>query len=168
MYCRDQFLHDNHRIAWELWSDKQVPITWEIDPNDGVIQGPLDLCFLDGRTLHLVLKQGQIALLTSRGEQQAFFPDGAYLLAIGSNVGTTVTTILGSLATGNPVAVTVALAHLTFNIFGIAIYYPLGALPIWLATKAGSFAARSKRNSAGVVVIFLMTIILPMLYVIFS
>ena len=91
-----------------------------------------------------------------------------YPYTLGANVGTTVTTILGSLATGNPVAVTVALAHLTFNIFGIAIYYPLGALPIWLATKAGSFAARSKRNSAGVIIIFLTTIILPMLYVIFS
>lgn len=88
-----------------------------------------------------------------------------YPYTLGANVGTTVTTILGSLATGNPVAVTVALAHLAFNIMGIAIYYPLAALPIWLATKVGQFAARSRRNSAGAIAIFLATIILPLLYV---
>jgi sodium-dependent phosphate cotransporter len=91
-----------------------------------------------------------------------------YPYTLGANVGTTVTTILGSLATGNPVAVTVALAHLTFNILGIAIYYPLSALPIWLATKTGKFAARSRGNSIGVIAIFLATILLPLLYVIFS
>ena len=91
-----------------------------------------------------------------------------YPYTLGANVGTTVTTILGSLATGNAVAVTVALAHLTFNIMGILIYYPLAALPIWLATHAGKFAARSRRNSVGAVAIFLSTIILPLLYVLFS
>jgi sodium-dependent phosphate cotransporter len=91
-----------------------------------------------------------------------------YPYTLGANVGTTVTTILGSLATGNAASVTVALAHLTFNLFGIAIYYPLRALPIWLATKAGKFAARSRGNSVGVVVIFLASIIVPLLYVIFS
>ena len=91
-----------------------------------------------------------------------------YPYTLGANVGTTVTTILGSLATGNPVAVTVALAHLTFNIMGIAIYYPLAALPIWLATKTGKFAARSRRNSVGAIAIFLATIILPLLYVFLS
>jgi sodium-dependent phosphate cotransporter len=88
-----------------------------------------------------------------------------YPYTLGANVGTTVTTILGSLATGNAVAVTVALAHLAFNIMGIVIYYPLAALPIWLATKVGGFAARSRRNSIGAIGIFLATIILPLLYV---
>jgi sodium-dependent phosphate cotransporter len=91
-----------------------------------------------------------------------------YPYTLGANVGTTVTTILGSLATGNAVSVTVALAHLTFNVFGILIYYPLAALPIWLATKAGKFAGRSRRNSIWAVVIFLATIILPLLYIFFS
>ena len=90
-----------------------------------------------------------------------------YPYTLGANVGTTVTTILGSLATGNAVAVTVALAHLTFNVLGILIFYPLAGLPIWLATKAGKFAARSRRNSVWAVAIFLATIILPLLYVFF-
>jgi len=88
-----------------------------------------------------------------------------YPYTLGANVGTTVTTILGSLATGNAVAVTVALAHLAFNIMGIAIYYPLRALPIWLATKAGKFAARSRRNSVGAIAVFFATLLLPLLYV---
>lgn len=88
-----------------------------------------------------------------------------YPYTLGANVGTTVTTILGSLATGNAVAVTVALAHLTFNLMGIVIYYPLAALPIWLATKVGKFAGRSKRNSVGVIAVFVATILLPLLYV---
>ncbi len=91
-----------------------------------------------------------------------------YPYTLGANVGTTVTTILGSLATGNAVSVTVALAHLTFNVFGILIYYPLAALPIWLATKAGKFAGRSRRNAIGAVAIFLATIILPLLYIFLS
>ena len=41
-----------------------------------------------------------------------------YPYTLGANVGTTVTTILGSLATGNPVSVTVALAHLTSTSWG--------------------------------------------------
>ncbi len=85
MYCLDHHLSDMNRISWEQWTDKQTPITWRIDPDKGVVQGPLDLCFLDGRTLHLVLNPGQVALLTARGEQRAFFPDGAYLLGIGAN-----------------------------------------------------------------------------------
>ncbi len=72
-------------MSWEQLSDKQMPVTWEIDPDDGVVQGPLDLCFLDGHTLHLVLKPGQVALLTVRGEQRAVFPDGNYLLSVGAN-----------------------------------------------------------------------------------
>ena len=88
--------------------------------------------------------------------------------ALGANIGTTITAILASLSTGSAAAVTVALAHLSFNILGIAIYYPLKALPIWLATHAGRIAARSKRSSAGAIVIFVALIFLPLLYVFLS
>lgn len=87
---------------------------------------------------------------------------------LGANIGTTITAILASLSTGSPAAVTVALAHLSFNILGIAIYYPLKALPIWLAKHAGRIAARSKRSSAGAIVIFVALIFLPLLYVFLS
>ncbi len=84
---------------------------------------------------------------------------------LGANVGTTVTAILASFATGSSAAVTVALAHLTFNIFGIVLFYPLSALPIALANKAGKLAARSRGNSAMVIAVYISLIVLPLLYI---
>jgi sodium-dependent phosphate cotransporter len=88
-----------------------------------------------------------------------------YPYTLGANIGTTITAILASLSTGNPAAVTVALAHLTFNIMGIAIFYPLKALPIWLATKAGAVAGKSKGNSALVIAVYLLLHVIPVAYV---
>ena len=87
---------------------------------------------------------------------------------LGANIGTTITAILASFSTGSPAAVTVAFAHLSFNILGIAVYYPLKALPMWLATKAGKLAARSRRSTAVVVGIYVALIFLPLLYVFLS
>lgn len=87
---------------------------------------------------------------------------------LGANIGTTITAILASFSTGNPAAVTVALAHLTFNIFGIAIFYPLRALPIWMAEKTGKVAARSKASSATVIAIYIVLHIIPVAYLFFS
>jgi sodium-dependent phosphate cotransporter len=84
---------------------------------------------------------------------------------LGANIGTTITAILASFSTGNPAAVTVAFAHLSFNILGILIYYPLKALPIWLATKAGELASRSRKSSVAVIGIYVALIFLPPLYV---
>lgn len=63
--------------------------------------------------------------------------------AMGANVGTTITAILASLATGNPAAVTVAFAHLLFNISGILLIWPhpkTRQIPIkcaeWLSAQA--------------------------------
>ena len=85
---------------------------------------------------------------------------------LGANVGTTITAILASFSTGSPAAITVALAHLTFNILGIAIFYPLARLPIWMATVVGRIAARSKRSSAFVIAIYIVLHIIPIVYVI--
>ena len=90
-----------------------------------------------------------------------------YPYTLGANVGTTITAILASLATGSAAAVTVALAHLTFNMMGIMIYYPLKRVPMWLATKAGAIASRSKRSSAGAIAVFIALIIIPILYIVF-
>lgn len=84
---------------------------------------------------------------------------------LGANVGTTITAILASFSTGNPAAVTVALAHLTFNLMGIAVFYPLSFLPIGLAMKAGKLASRSQASSVMVIVIYIGLILLPLLYI---
>jgi sodium-dependent phosphate cotransporter len=84
---------------------------------------------------------------------------------LGANVGTTITAILASFSTGSPAAVTVALAHLTFNVMGIAIFYPLRRWPMWLATKAGILAARSQKSSVMVITIYVGLIVLPLLFI---
>jgi sodium-dependent phosphate cotransporter len=66
---------------------------------------------------------------------------------LGANVGTTVTAILASLATvsvANMGGVTIAFAHLFFNIFGIAIFYPLRFIPIGLAREVGRRTAENR------------------------
>ena len=66
---------------------------------------------------------------------------------IGANIGTTVTAILAALATGEAAAVSVALAHLLFNVSGALIFYPLKplrALPLGLARGLGNLAARNR------------------------
>ena len=87
---------------------------------------------------------------------------------LGANVGTTITAILASFTTGNPAAVTVALAHLSFNLFAIAIFFPLKAIPLWMATSWGRLAARSKASTAGVFTVYVALHVIPLMYIIWS
>ncbi|MFC1573473.1 Na/Pi symporter, partial [Candidatus Eisenbacteria bacterium] len=84
---------------------------------------------------------------------------------LGANLGTTVTAMLASFATANPVAITVAFAHMVFNILGIVIFYPLRRLPISLATKLGTIAAVSRRNAATVVAVYIAAYLVPIAYI---
>jgi len=71
-----------------------------------------------------------------------------YPFTLGANIGTTTTALLASLALAtcdNTFGVTAAFAHLTFNSLGIALFYPLRAVPIWLARRLGQLAAESRR-----------------------
>ena len=66
---------------------------------------------------------------------------------LGANIGTTVTAMLASLSTGNIAAVTVAFAHLFFNISGIVLVYPvkvIRGLPIRMARGLAGLTARSR------------------------
>jgi sodium-dependent phosphate cotransporter len=66
---------------------------------------------------------------------------------IGANLGTTVTALLAALATGHPAAVSVALAHLLFNVMGGLLIYPLPpirAIPLALARGLGNLGARNR------------------------
>jgi sodium-dependent phosphate cotransporter len=64
---------------------------------------------------------------------------------LGANLGTTFTGVMAAAA--NPVAgaVTVAVAHVTFNLVGSMIWYPLRRVPIRLARWYARLAAGSKR-----------------------
>lgn len=66
-----------------------------------------------------------------------------YPYTLGANVGTTVTAILASLAVGEVSAVTVAFAHLLFNLCGILVIWPLPTIrniPIRLARRLAGIA----------------------------
>ncbi|MCD6249625.1 MAG: Na/Pi symporter [candidate division Zixibacteria bacterium] len=63
---------------------------------------------------------------------------------MGANIGTTVTAFLASFVTGSPEAVSLAFAHLLFNVYGMAIFWPLKKIPIWLAVKLADLTQRSK------------------------
>jgi len=58
-----------------------------------------------------------------------------YPYTLGANVGTTVTALLAALAAGEAAGLAVAFVHMFFNIFGIAIFYPLRVVPLTLAKK---------------------------------
>jgi len=77
---------------------------------------------------------------------------------LGANVGTTVTAILASMATGEASAVTVAFAHLFFNIFGIIIIWPFRVVPIRMAEYTAKLALRSRLFPVAFVVIFFYAI----------
>jgi sodium-dependent phosphate cotransporter len=84
-------------------------------------------------------------------------------VTLGANVGTTVTALMASLATGNPAAVTVAVVHTLFNLSGIALFYPIRALrriPLRLATGLADVAA--ERRSAAIIYAVGMFVVVPL------
>jgi sodium-dependent phosphate cotransporter len=84
-------------------------------------------------------------------------------LTLGANVGTTITAILASLVTGEVTAVTVAFAHLLFNISGIMILWPVKWIPIRLAEMLASAATKSKLVPA--VFVLIVFFAMPLLFI---
>ncbi len=64
---------------------------------------------------------------------------------LGCNLGTTVTGLLAASANPAAAAVGVAICHVTFNVVGCAVWYPLRFIPIGLARWYAELAARSRR-----------------------
>jgi len=85
---------------------------------------------------------------------------------LGANIGTTITAILAALATQNHLAITVAFAHLCFNILGIVIFYPLKFLPIRGAEYISEMASRSNRNMIVFVSGYLLLYFIPIILII--
>lgn len=87
---------------------------------------------------------------------------------LGANIGTTGTALLAALATGNPIAVTAAFAHLSFNLFGMIIFFPLKFIPIAIAEKVSKFVVRSRRNLAIFIAVYSMIYFIPIFFIIIS
>jgi len=95
----------------------------------------------------------------------------AYPMTLGSNIGTTTTSILASLAAEGKYlkpSVQIAMVHLFFNIIGILIFYPipLFRIPIPMAKRLGDLTARY-RWFAGFYLVF-MFFLLPALVFLLS
>jgi sodium-dependent phosphate cotransporter len=85
---------------------------------------------------------------------------------LGSNIGTTVTAILAALLTGNPAALTVAFAHLLFNISGIIFWWPLKRVPIFLAEKFSEYSIKSKLIPVAYVIVLFFIIPVLVIYLV--
>ena len=68
-----------------------------------------------------------------------------YPYTLGANLGTTITGVIAATAVPVPAAVAVAISHVSFNLIGTAIWYPLRRVPINIARWYGRLAANSKR-----------------------
>ena len=88
----------------------------------------------------------------------------AYPLTLGSNIGTTTTSILASFAAEGKYlkpSIQISLVHLFFNVIGILIFYPIPFMrwPIVMARKLGDITAQYRWFA--VVYLALMFFILP-------
>jgi len=86
---------------------------------------------------------------------------------LGANIGTTVTAMMASFATLNPIAITVAFTHLFFNIFGIVLIYPFKKVPIWMAESFAKVTSKSKKNTVIFLILYFLLHIIPLVYFIF-
>src|SRR5690606_22689718 len=78
----------------------------------------------------------------------------AYPVTLGANLGTTITALLASVAAVAPEALTIAIVHTLFNLFGILLFYPLPAMrqiPIRLAQRTSEAAQRHRTWVVGYV-----------------
>ena len=72
--------------SWSALLDDEAPVAWVVDPDQGYIQGPLDLEFLRGKRLALNLAEGQQALLLNDNQLQAVYLDGNHFLEVGTGI----------------------------------------------------------------------------------
>ena len=90
--------------------------------------------------------------------------NNAFPVTLGANLGTTVTAMLASVAADSPDALVIALAHVTFNVMGILIFYPfprLRRIPLDLAERTAGVAVRHKSLVAAYVIgLFIVTPVL--------
>jgi sodium-dependent phosphate cotransporter len=83
---------------------------------------------------------------------------------LGSNVGTTVTAMLAALITGEHAAVSVAFAHLIFNLSGIIIWWPMKKVPVFLAEYFAEYSTKHKIIPVAYIIILFFVIPLTVIY----
>jgi len=89
---------------------------------------------------------------------------------LGANIGTTITALLAVLAldVGKEAAMTIAICHLLFNVYGIALFYPLKVLPITTAKRIAGYVSQSKKHFIIFLAVYLLLHIVPIVFAKFS
>jgi len=95
--------------------------------------------------------------------------ESVFPIVLGANIGTTVTAILASFATGNVTATAIAFSHLLFNAIGVFLIYPIKifrTIPIRLAKGLGNLAFKKRRYA----VMYVLTVffIIPFILIMIS
>ncbi|HJO03502.1 MAG TPA: Na/Pi symporter [Acidobacteriota bacterium] len=89
-------------------------------------------------------------------------------LTIGANLGTTITAMLAALATGNPAAVTVAFAHVMFNVSATLLVFmppPLRRIPLAMARAMGRVGSRNRLLAAVYIIVVFFLVPLSLLLI---
>jgi len=85
---------------------------------------------------------------------------------LGANIGTTVTSLLASMVSGTIAPLSVALAHLLFNIFGIGLLWPIEKIRYIPAKLAEAFAERASENKFfPILYILIVFFIIPLILI---
>lgn len=83
---------------------------------------------------------------------------------LGANVGTTLTALFAALVTGQESAVTVAFAHLLYNVVGIALVWPFRRIPLGLAKLLANYTLRSRLVPVGYVILVFFVIPMALIF----
>lgn len=90
--------------------------------------------------------------------------DRVFPYTMGANIGTTITALMASLATGDPSALAVAMSHLMFNICGIIIFWWIPFVPIGIAEKIAEFTSRNRSYALLYILIAFFALPLVVIY----
>ena len=91
--------------------------------------------------------------------------EAIYPYVLGANIGTTITALLVAFTLGSYTAVTVAMAHCLFNLFGAFLIYPFRFIPIVLSKKISETALTSR--AIPLIYIFIIFFLIPSLIIFF-
>jgi sodium-dependent phosphate cotransporter len=128
----------------------------------GIIAGILFTAFVQSSSITTSLLVPLVAagILTV----ETVFP-----ITMGANIGTTITAILASFATGNISGITIAFVHFLFNATGVLFLYPISifrAIPIRLAKGLGELAYKKRRYA--VIYVLTMFFLIPFILIMIS
>jgi sodium-dependent phosphate cotransporter len=85
---------------------------------------------------------------------------------LGTNIGTTITAILAALVIGTEAALSVAFAHLCFNVSGTLLLYPFRIIPITMSKKFGTIISQKRIIAPLLLIIFFFIIPLLIIFII--